>query len=128
MAYVPYVTPDYYKEIYQGSTVPENELERALRQASRHIDSLTYNRIVGRGFSNLTEFQQEVIQEVVCMQADFEHENADEINTILSSYSINGVSAQFGSSWNVFMDKGVAMKRDVYAQLSQTGLCCRLAR
>ncbi len=128
MPYVPYVTPDYYKEIYQGSTVTENELERALRQASRHIDSLTYNRIVGRGFSNLTEFQQEVIQEVVCLQADFEHENADEINTILSSYSINGVSAQFESSWNVFMDKGVAMKRDVYAQLSQTGLCCRLAR
>lgn len=128
MAYVPYVTPEYYKETYKGSTVPEDERERALRQASRHIDSLTYNRIVGRGFSNLTEFQQEVIQEVVCMQADFEHENADEINTILSSYSINGVSAQFGSSWNVFMDKGVAMKRDVYAQLSQTGLCCRLAR
>lgn len=128
MAYVPYVTPEYYKETYKGSTVPEDERKRALRQASRHIDSLTYNRIVGRGFSNLTEFQQEVIQEVVCMQADFEHENADEINTILSSYSINGVSAQFGSSWNVFMDKGVAMKRDVYAQLSQTGLCCRLAR
>ncbi len=128
MPYVPHVTPDYYKETYKGSTVPEDELERALKQASRHIDSLTYNRIVGRGFSNLTEFQQEVIKEVVCLQADFEHENADEINTILSSYSINGVSAQFGSSWNVFMDKGVAMKRDVYAQLSQTGLCCRLAR
>lgn len=128
MPYVPYVTPDYYKETYKGSTVPEDELERALRQASRHIDSLTYNRIVGKGFSNLTEFQQEVIQEVICLQADFECENADEINTILSSYSINGVSAQFGSSWNVFMDKGVAMKRDVYAQLSQTGLCCRLAR
>ena len=128
MPYIPYVTPDYYKEIYKGSTVPEDELEKVLRQASRHIDSLTYNRIVGRGFSNLNEFQQEIIQEVICLQADFEHENADEINTILSSYSINGVSAQFGSSWNVFMDKGVAMKRDVYAQLSQTGLCCRLAR
>ena len=128
MAYVPYVTPEYYKEIYKGSTVPEEDLEKALRQASRHIDSLTYGRIVGRGFSNLTEFQREVIQEVVCQQADFEFENADEINTILSSYSINGVSAQFGSSWNVYADKGIAMKRDVYAQLSQTGLCCRLAR
>lgn len=125
MPYVSYVTPEYYKETYKGSIVPEEELERYLRQASRHIDSLTYNRIVGRG---LTEFQQEVIQEVICQQADFEYENADEINTILSSYSINGVSAQFGSSWNVFTDKGVAMKRDVYSQLSQTGLCCRLAR
>ncbi len=108
--------------------MPEEDLEKALRQASRHIDSLTYNRIVGQGISALTEFQQDLIREVVCQQADFETENADEINTILQSYSINGVSAQFGSSWNVFTDKGVAMKRDVYALLCQTGLCCRLAR
>ena len=59
----------------------------------------------------MTAFQKETIKEVVCMQADFEYENADEINTILSSYSINGVSAQFGSSWNVFMEKGIVMKR-----------------
>ena len=128
MAYEPYVTPEYYQKEYGGSIVPEDGLKKALRQASRHIDSLTYNRIVGRGISALTEFQQDIIREVVCQQADFETENEDEINTILQSYSINGVSAQFGSSWNVFTDKGVAMKRDVYALLCQTGLCCRLAR
>ena len=128
MAYEPYVTPEYYRTEYGGSTIPEEQQERALRQASRHIDSLTYNRIVGREFFDLTEFQQDVIREVVCQQADFETENEDEINTVLQSYSINGVSAQFGSSWNIFTDKGVAMKRDVYALLCQTGLCCRLAR
>ena len=128
MAYEPYVTAEYYQKEYGVSIVPEDDLKKALRQASRHIDSLTYNRIVGQGFSTLTEFQQDVIREVVCQQADFETENEDEINTILQSYSINGVSAQFGSSWNVFTDKGVAMKRDVYALLCQTGLCCRLAR
>lgn len=125
MEYEPYVTQEYYGDIY-GGIIPEAELGKALRQASRHIDSLTYNRIVGIGFENLTPFQQEIIREVICLQADFEHENADEINTILQSYSINGVSAQFGSSWNVFTDKGVAMKRDVYALLTQTGLCCRI--
>lgn len=128
MPYEPYVTPEYYRDTYQGGTVPRGEQEKALRQASRHIDSLTYNRIVGRGFSSLTPFQQEVIRDVICQQADFEQENADEINTILQGYSINGVSAQFGQSWNVYTDKGVAMRRDVYALLSQTGLCCRLAR
>ena len=128
MAYEPYVTSEYYQKEYGGSIVSEDDLIKALRQASRHVDSLTYNRIVGRGFSTLTDFQQDLIREVVCQQADFETENADEINTILQSYSINGVSAQFGSSWNVFTDKGVAMKRDVYAMLCQTGLCCRLAR
>nr|DAZ76601.1 MAG TPA: Head Tail Connector Protein [Caudoviricetes sp.] len=128
MAYDPYVTTEYYLTEYAGNTVSEDELLKALRQASRHIDSLTYNRIVGQGFSNLTEFQREIIREVVCQQADFETENADEISTVLQGYSINGVSAQFGSSWNVFTDKGIAMKRDTYALLCQTGLCCRLAR
>lgn len=128
MSYKPYVRKEEYTEIYNGSVIPDEELEKALRQACRHIDSLTFNRIVAAGFDHLTAFQQETIKEVVCLQADFEYENADEINTILSSYSINGVSAQFGSSWNVYQDKGVAMKKDVYALLAQTGLCCRLAR
>ena len=128
MAYEPYASKEYYQNEYQGSIVPEDKLLNALRQASRHIDSLTFNRIVGQGFSNLSRYQQELIREVTCQQADFETENADEIDTILQSYAINGVSAQFGSSWNVITEQGVAMKRDVYALLCQTGLCCRLAR
>lgn len=127
MDYEPYATTEYYFNDHNGSIIPNEKVEAALIQASRHIDSLTYNRIVGRGISSLTDFQQDVIRSVVCQQADFEYENADEINTILSSYSINGVSAQFGSSWNVLTENGVAMKRDIYALLSQTGLCCRLA-
>ena len=66
MSYKAYVTPEYYLDLYVGSTIPEDELEKALKQASRHVDSLTYNRIVGRGFSNLTAYQQEIIREVVC--------------------------------------------------------------
>ena len=128
MAYEPYVTPEYYNAVYGGNVVPEEELVKYLRQASRHIDSLTYNRIVGVGISGLGEFQQDTIREVVCKQAEFEYENADEIRSILASYSLNGVSVQFGSTWNVFVEKGIAMMRETYAQLCQTGLCCRLAR
>lgn len=124
MSYQPYATKQDYKEIIGGNTIPEDDIERQLRTASRHIDSLTYNRIVGRGFSNLTEFQQEIVKEVCCTLADFEYENADVISSILSSYSINGVSMQINQSWNVFTDKGVVMKRDTYELLSQTGLCC----
>lgn len=128
MPYIPYATEVYYESGYGGSLIPGDSLRRLLIQASRRIDTLTYNRIVGRGFDNLTEFQKNVIQEVVCRQAEFEYENADEISSVLSSYSINGVSAQFGSSWNVFTDRGIAMKRDDYALLCQTGLCCGLLR
>lgn len=128
MDYKPYADVSYYLGIFGGELLPDEEIQRRLVQASRHIDSLTYNRIVGRGFSDLTPFQQEIIQEVCCMQAEFEYTNADELETILSSYSINGVSAQFGSSWNMYIENGIAMKRDVYALLCQTGLCCRLLR
>lgn len=128
MAYKSYASENYYEGRYEGTLIPEDDQKKALIQASRHIDALTFNRIVGRGFSNLTEYQQEIIKEVVCQQAEFETENADMIASVLSSYSINGVSMQFGSAWNVFTDKGVAMRRDTYALLCQTGLCCRLAR
>lgn len=126
--YKPYVSESYYEGKYEGTLIPEDDQKKALIQASRHVDALTFNRIVGRGFSNLTEYQQEIIKEVVCQQAEFETENADMIASVLSSYSINGVSMQFGSAWNVFTDKGVAMRCDTYALLCQTGLCCRLAR
>lgn len=126
--YKPYASESHYEGKYEGTLIPEDDQKKALIQASRHVDALTFNRIVGRGFSNLTEYQQEIIREVVCQQADFETENADMIASVLSSYSINGVSMQFGSAWNVFADKGVAMRRDTYAMLQQTGLCCRLAR
>jgi len=128
MAYEPYADEAYYHNDFCGRVIPEEELKRKLIMASRHIDSLTYNRIVGQGFVTLTTFQQDIIREVVCQQAEFEYENADLIETVLSGYSLNGASVQFGTSWNVYTDKGVAMKKDVYALLAQTGLCCRLAR
>lgn len=125
MSYTAYATVEEYTQLLPDAV---EVTEADLRQASRHIDSLTYNRIVAAGFENLTQFQQEIIKEVCCRQAQFEVENEDAISSVLSSYSINGVSMNFGSSWNVFTEHGVAMRRDVYSLLQQTGLCCRLLR
>ena len=128
MSYKPYADISYYRDVFRGDVLSEDDAYRYLRQASRHIDTLTYNRFVGRGFSNLTEFQQEIIREVCCRQAEFECENSDILDTILSSYSVNGVSMGFnGQAWNVFADKGIAMKKSDYSLLAQTGLTCRLA-
>lgn len=119
-----YADTAYYLSEYKGSTIAEEELENALKKASRHIDTLTYNRIIGKGFSNLTKFQQNIIKEVCCSLADFETENAELINSMLKSYSLNGVSMTFGSSWNVSVEYGVAIRSDLYERLKQTGLCC----
>lgn len=122
---VAYADITYYKDTYKGSSIPDEALEGALRQASRHIDTLTYNRIVGAGFDHLTQFQQDIIKEVCCTLADFEYENEEMLNSVLQSYAINGVSMTFGEGWNLVCENGVAMKRDTYELLSQTGLCCR---
>ena len=128
MSYEPYATILHYKQSFNGRVISDKDVEKYLKQASRHIDSLTYNRIVGRGFSNLTNFQQELIKEVCCEQAEFEYENKELFDMILQGYSINGTSMQFGDSWNVKIEKGIPMRRDVYEKLIQTGLCCRMAR
>lgn len=126
MAYEPYATESAYKEEY--STIPDDELKKRLKQASRHIDSLTYNRIVGRGFENLTPFQQGIVFECTCELANFEYDNEDMIQSVLQSYAINGVSMQFGESWNVKVQSGVAVPRDTYTKLMQTGLCSEVIR
>lgn len=125
MGYTGYVYLNEYLRM-SYNIIPQDDADKMLRQASRHIDALTFNRIVGRGFDNLTEFQKDVIKEVVCRQAEFEYENEDMINTVLSSYSLNGVSMNFGSSWNLYIENGVAIRKDLYSLLKQTGLCCRL--
>lgn len=115
------------KEAYQREhdIIPDEEIDKRLKQASRHIDSLTFNRIVGCGFEKLTEYQRDTITEVCCDMADFEYENEDMINCVLEQYAINGVSMSFGNSWNVSVTNGIAIKRELYEQLCSTGLCNR---
>ena len=115
----PYLTP----EEYSGS-IPSDQLDRRLRGACRDIDSLTFNRIVKAGFSNLTNFQQEIIKEAVQLHADFCYENSDLLESPLASYGINGVSMSFDRSKIVTVG-GITTSSQVYGLLLQTGLCNR---
>ena len=119
-----YVTPQEYTTLGYD-TIPAEDLERYLNDASRNVDTLTFNRIVARGFDRLTDFQQAIVQDVVCRQANFLYENADAIASILDSYSINSVSMTFGSGFNVSVAEGVPVQNTVYSILKQTGLCWR---
>lgn len=117
----PYVDETYYKENYLG-TLDTEDLAKRLKEASQQVDMLTFNRIRGKGFDNLTPFQQSIIREVICQHVGFVYENQDMIDSVLQSYSINGVSMSFGQSWNIEVMNGVAMKRSTYELLKQTGL------
>ena len=119
-----YADLEYYHNKY-GGRLSDEEAEKALKQASRHIDILTYRRIAGIGFENLTPFQQETVKEVACMMADFESANASMINSLINSYSINGASISFsGESANCQLINGIIVQRDVYEMLNMTGLTC----
>lgn len=123
-----YANVEFYKNTYKG-TLEDADAEKALRQASRHIDTLTFNRIVAIGFDNLTEYQQGIIKECECLMADWETENADYISNMLSSYSLNGASMSFtGNSASAVVANGVAVSRDIYSHLQKCGLCTRSLR
>lgn len=123
-----YVDLDYYKNTYKGN-LEDTEIEKALNQASRHIDTLTYNRVVAVGFDNLTDYQQSIIKECVCLLADWESENADYITNLLSSYSLNGASMSFnGNSATAQVVNGIAISREIYSHLQKCGLCTRSLR
>lgn len=121
-----YVTADYYLNDYAGSQECEG-LERKLLVASRHIDHLTFNRLIGKDLEkDLTAYQRDALMWSVCALADFENENADLIESVYSSYALNGVSASFNTNgWNVRVENGVAIRADVYEMLETTGLCDR---
>lgn len=93
--------------------------------ARMHIDILTYNRITARA-DKLTPYQRRTIEYVVDKQAEWEYEHADVIESVLSSYSINGVSMSLNvGGWNLYTQNGVVIKRDLYEMLKSTGLCNR---
>lgn len=125
--YTPYVTAEEYSALGYDS-IPSADINTYLLDASRNIDTLTFNRIVARKFERLTEFQRDLIQEVCCKQANFLYENKDAIASILDSYAINGVSMHFGTGFNVVIENGLPIQSNVYSLLQQTGLCWRGAR
>lgn len=120
-----YADAEYYTSSYGGSSIPENEILKQLNKAGRQIDTLTFCKIRGRGFENLTSFQQEQVKYVECLLADFLFENEEELESMLASYSINGVSMSFGDSVNIVKKQGVLLRTDIYAELVKTGLCDR---
>lgn len=122
--YKPYFKP----ENYHGTVIDVDELEHSLRTASRNIDTVTFNRIVAKGFENLTRFQQDVIREATVRLAEFVYTNKADLESITGGYSINGVSVSYGNAPGMAYVNGVTMPAEIYDLIAQTGLCCQIAR
>ena len=117
-----YATKEDYLKYY--TVVPEN-FDRFAESASINIDILTFNRIVSTGWENLTDYQRSTIIECTCEIIQFMDDNIDVLDSVLSSYSINGVSMQFKFNPTIFIQNGIVMRQSTYGQLMSTGLCYR---
>ena len=122
-----YADKEYYIEsaFYGGKDIPEEDIERFLNKAGRQIDTLTFCRIRSNGFDKLSEYQKDQIRYAECLLADFLYNNEDELETMLASYGINGVSMTFQNGINVMKTQGIILRTDIYAELAKTGLCSR---
>ena len=109
-------------------TTAPKDFDKLVRRASRIIDTLTYNRIIGKGFENLSPYQQETIKECCCEIVQFYDEYAEVLDTVLKSYGINGVSMQFDYNTGVCVKNGCTIRQNTYNRLMSTGLCCGVLR
>lgn len=116
----------YYIDVYNGGGT-QGEMEPLLQRASDAVDALTFSRIVAVGWDKLTDFQRDLVRRACCLQADFLRENGDAVESALSSYSINGVSIQFGNVALYKVVGGVAIENQAYSLLLRTGLASLMA-
>ncbi|AQS04786.1 hypothetical protein [Clostridium beijerinckii] len=113
-----YVDEDYYSTF--GGLITD-KLDSKLERAIDQINSLTYNRIVGIGFDNLTPFQQDKIKKAVCLHADFVEQYGEYIDMPLSGFSAGSISVNF----NANKVNGITTTQEVLNYINQTGLTCR---
>ena len=124
-----YADVNYYKNTYNGTIITgDGVIESKLKEAQEKIDSITFNRIVGIGFDNLTEFQKEKVQDAVCIQADyiFQHGYNDENDADISSYSVLDISVNVDRNNKNTEAEKTHMSERAYDLIKQTGLSCRM--
>ena len=115
-----YAEQSDYEALY--GSAPDDFAQLA-RKASHSIDILTYNRIAAAGFEHLTDYQRTTITECCCEMVKFYSDNAGMLDMPMSSYSINGVSMQFGLNPTVYSRSGLILPQTAYGMLMSTGLC-----
>lgn len=115
-----YVDNTYYQEVFGGEILQDN-IDRKLNRSSEQIDTLTYNRIVSKGFYNLTEFQQDKLKNAICIHAEFIEQYGAYIDIPLSGFSAGSTSVSF----NANKVNGITTTQEVLNLLKQTGLTCR---
>lgn len=116
-----YVNKEYYTDTFEGTTIPDNEIDKYLKLAQEKIDDITYNRIVGIGFDNLTDFQKECVSKAICYQAEYYSVNGINSLSNVSSYSVLDISINVDKSHETEAQKK-DMDEFAYMNIKKSGL------
>lgn len=116
-----YITEEYYSNDFNGEILPDNDIEKYLKLAQEKIDEVTYNRIVGIGFDNLTDFQKECVSKAICYQAEYYYENGVGSLSSVSSFSVLDISINVDKSKQTEAQKK-DMSEFAYINIKKTGL------
>ena len=117
-----YASEDYYFDTFDGSKIADDDVESNLKLASMAIDDATFNRIEKIGFDNLTEYQQECVQQACCYEAEYIYENGYENigNTGIASYSALDISVQYDTEKTEAQKRGLC--NTAWTLIKRTGL------
>lgn len=119
MSYVDY---EYYKNTFKGA-LDESTATKLLEESSDQIDRLTFGRIRMKGFSNLTEYQQEQVKKAVCHQVEFNNKYAEYFDMPISGFSAGDISLSFSEDNQGA--GGIVADKKTLDYLGQTGLTSR---
>lgn len=118
-----YLSIEEYQQLNTGELIRDNiALVKLIRESEEDIDTLTFYR-VGE-LESLSKYQQAQIKRAVCDQVNFRSENAELLETPLSSYGVNGVSMAFDGN-KVRCVNGVYTSVRAYNLLLSTGFLYR---
>lgn len=117
----PYIKEDYYFDVFNGSMLSDDDVEKYLLIAQEKIDDITFNRIVHIGFDNLTDFQKDCVSKAICYQAEYYFENGINSMSGVSSYSVLDISVNVDKTHESEAQKK-GMSDFAYMSIKKSGL------
>lgn len=119
----PYLTKEKFESL-SNTTIDEKEFQDLLLLAEQKINKISFNRIVGIGFENLTDFQKEKVEKAIVYQIQYFQINGIEESNNLSSYSVLDISVNVDKNNQTEAEK-LNMSSFAYDCMQETGLCSR---
>lgn len=107
---VKYATIEYFIENF-GPIMPEENMERAIRDASKQINS--YLIIKPQSIDDLSDYEKEIFAMACCQLSIFNEKNKKYKDNVLSSLSIAGTSYSFGDTDATFKTKTKSILQDL---------------